>query len=31
LVDEGGRPMQASDIETVNDPAYVKPDGKRRK
>ena len=31
LVDEGGKPVQASDIEGVIDPAYVKPGGKRRK
>ena len=31
LVDEGGKPVQASDIEGVIDPAYTKPGGKRRK
>jgi len=29
--DEGGRPVQASEIEGVIDPAYTKPGGKRRK
>src|SRR5437764_5186730 len=31
LVDEGGKPVQASDIEGVIDSAYTKPGGKRRK
>ena len=31
LVDEGGKPVQASDIEGVIDPTYTKPGGKRRK
>ena len=30
LVDEGGKPVQASDVEGVIDPAYTKPGGKRR-
>jgi DNA-binding HxlR family transcriptional regulator len=31
LVDEDGKLVQASDIEGVIDPAYMKPGGKRRK
>ena len=31
LVDERGKRVQASDIEMVIDPAYVKPGGKRRR
>ena len=31
LIDEGGKPVQASDIEGVIDPAYTKPGGKRSK